>query len=58
MIEDSIVEEVHKTRERLLEEHGGIEGLIAHLREFEAEVKDRVVILPPRSPIASRQKVS
>jgi hypothetical protein len=50
MIEDPIVEEVHKTRERLLREYGGTEGLLPELRAIEREMKDRVVRLKPRRP--------
>ena len=58
MIEDPIVEEIHKTRERLLEEYGGMEGLLRHLREIESEMKDQVVRLEPRPPIVTRRKIS
>ena len=45
--EDPIVEEVHQTRARLLEKHGGPEGYEKHLRELEIELKD---ILGSREP--------
>jgi hypothetical protein len=34
---DPILEEIHATRRRLLAEHGGLEGLVAFLREQEAK---------------------
>ena len=58
MIEDPIVEDIHKTRERLLEEYGGMEGLLHHLREIESEMKDQVVRLEPRPPVVTKQKIS
>jgi hypothetical protein len=33
---DTILEEIHQTRRMLLEEHGGIAGLAAFLRQQEA----------------------
>jgi hypothetical protein len=50
MSEDPIVEEVHKTRERLLAEYGGIDGLLKEFRAIEDEMRDRVVRLEPRPP--------
>ena len=58
MIEDPIVEEVHETRERLLQKHGGFKGVLRQLREIEAEFKDRVVRLEPRRPIETKRKIS
>jgi hypothetical protein len=58
MIEDPIVEELHKIREEMLVQHGGLEGLVKHLREMQAEMPQRVVTLPPKPPIATRRKVS
>ena len=49
--EDPIVEEVHKTRERLLQKHGGSEGYVEHLRQLEKELADRLVSRKPRPPI-------
>ena len=43
MFEDPIVEEVHRTREKLLKEYGGAEGYAEHLRQLERELADRVV---------------
>ena len=51
MIEDSIVDEVHRTRERLLAEYGGMEGLLREFSAIEDEMRDRVVRLEPRPPI-------
>jgi len=44
--EDPIVEEVHETRARLLEKHGGSEGYAEHLRKLEIELVSR----PARNP--------
>ncbi len=51
MIEDPIVEEVNRTRERLLADYGGMEGLLREFRAIEDEMRDRVVRLEPRPPI-------
>jgi hypothetical protein len=51
MMDDPIVDEVHQTRERLLLEYGGMDGLLRHLREIEAEMPERVVSLEPRQPV-------
>jgi hypothetical protein len=51
MIEDPIVEEVHRTRERLLAEYVGMDGLLREFRAIEDEMRDRVVRLAPRPPI-------
>ena len=58
MTEDPIVEELHRIREQMLEEYGGLEGLVDHLREIQAEMPDRVVIRPPRAPVQTKKKVS
>lgn len=58
MIEDPIVEEIHQTRERLLEEYGDMAGLLQHLREIESEMKDQVLRLEPRPPVETRRKIS
>ena len=57
MIDDPIVEEVYRTRERLLDEHGGIDGLRAEFRAIEEELKERVVRLQPRRPRETNRKV-
>lgn len=58
MTEDPVVAEVHATRERLLEEYGGMEGLLPELRAIEDEMRDRVVRLEPRPPVETRRRVS
>ena len=55
MIEDPIVDEVHKTRERLLKEYGR-DGLRQQWREIEEEFKDRVTRLKPRPPVVVDSK--
>ena len=45
---DTILEEIHQTRRKLLEEHGGIAGLAAYLRQLEAKI-DHVVPAPDSS---------
>jgi len=50
MIEDPIVEELHKIREEMLAEHGGLEGLVKYLREIQAEMPERVVKLDRKVP--------
>jgi hypothetical protein len=50
MSDDPIVEEVHKTRERLLTEYG-MDGLLHEFRAIEDEMRDRVVRLEPRPPV-------
>ena len=50
MIEDPVVDEVNKTRERLLAEYGGMEALLQEFRKIEDEMRDRVVRLDPRPP--------
>ena len=51
MIEDPIIEELHKIREEILKEHGGLEVLVRHLREMQAKMPERVVSLPPKPPV-------
>jgi hypothetical protein len=58
MIEDPIVEELHKIREEMLAEYGGLEGLVKHLREVQAEMPERVVKLDPKPPIETKRKIS
>ena len=56
MSDDPIVEEVHKTRERLLAEYGGIDGLLHEFRAIEDEMRDRVVRLEPRPPVRTTRE--
>lgn len=58
MLEDPIVEELHKIREEMLTEHGGLEGLVKHLRGVQAEMSERVVRLEPKPPIETKRKIS
>lgn len=39
--ETPIVAEVHEIRRRLLEQYGGVEGYLRHLREVDAEAPAR-----------------
>jgi len=55
---DPIVEEIHETREKLLEKYGGSEGYAEHIRELERELADRVVTREPRPPVKTHRKVS
>jgi hypothetical protein len=55
---DPIVEEVHEIRRRLLEEYGGMDGYIRHIKDLELELKDRVVRREPRKPVLTKQKAS
>jgi hypothetical protein len=54
MATDPIVEEIHKVREELLEEHGGLDGYIRHLDDLRAEFKDRIVHREPRKPVVQK----
>ncbi len=58
MPEDPIVEELHRIREQMLEEYGGLEGLVKYLREIQAETPERVVTLEPRRPAELKRKTS
>jgi len=58
MADDPIVEEIHKIREELLEEYGGFDGYVKHLKEVQEELKDRLVTREPRPPITTTRKVS
>jgi hypothetical protein len=58
MSEDPIVDEIHEIRRKLLEEYGGIDGYLRHIKELEVELGDRVVRRPPRRPITVNQKAS
>jgi hypothetical protein len=56
--EDPIVEETHRTREKLLERYGGSEGYAEHLKEVENDMKDRVVSRKRREPVKGTKKAS
>jgi hypothetical protein len=58
MIKDPIVDEIHKVREELLAEHGGMDGYVRHLEELRVEFKDRIVHREPRKPAMTKRKVS
>jgi hypothetical protein len=45
---DPIVEEIHQTRTKLLQQYGGSEGYARHLREVESEFAERIVTREPR----------
>jgi hypothetical protein len=61
---DTILNELHATRRQLLQQHGGVAGLAAFLRQEEAKRGDQIVKPPndagPRScelpPVSSRAK--
>ena len=56
--EDPIVEETHKTREKLLERYGGGAGYAEHLKEVENQMKDLVVSRKPREPAKGPRRAS
>lgn len=56
--EDPIVEETHKTRDKLLEQYGGSAGYAEHLKEVEDELKDRVVSRKRREPVKGTRRAS
>lgn len=58
MAEDPIVEEMHKIREELLEEHGGFDGYLNHLDALQRELKDRIVTREPRRPVTTNRRIS
>lgn len=58
MHDDPIVEEIHKIREELLEEYGGLEGYVAHLQEMQEQMKDRIVSRQPRPPVVTKRRIS
>ena len=58
MAEDPIVAEIHKIREELLEEHGGFESYLEHIRQLQEELKDRIVKREPRAPLSVDRKIS
>lgn len=58
MPNDPVVEEVHEIRRKLLKQYGGMDGYVEHIKELEAEMKDRIVRKQPRKPIITKQKAS
>jgi hypothetical protein len=58
MTKDPVVEEVHAIRRLLLQEYGGMDGYLRHIKELELELKDRVVRREPRKPVLTKQKAS
>ncbi|HEX8617762.1 MAG TPA: hypothetical protein VF911_09285 [Thermoanaerobaculia bacterium] len=58
MIEDPIVEEVHRTRERLLKTYPTSEERATQWREIEREFSERVVRLDPKVPVTTERKIS
>lgn len=58
MAKDPVVEEIHRIRQELLEEHGGIEGYLEHIKTVEAELAGRLVTRPSRPPVVSTRKIS
>jgi len=58
MIDDPVVEEIHKIREELLEEYGGFDGYFNHLLELQEQLKDRIVHREPRPPAVTHRKIS
>ncbi len=58
MAEDPIVEEIHRIREKLLEQYGGFDGYMKHIEELQEELKDRIVSREPRPPVTPSRKVS
>jgi len=57
MTDDPIVEELHRTREELLEQYGGFDGYLKHIDELQEELTDRIVSREPRR-LAPSSKVS
>ena len=56
--EDPIVEETHKTREKLLERYGGSAGYAEHLKEVENQMKERLVSRKRREPAKGTRRAS
>jgi hypothetical protein len=55
---DPIVDEIHKIREELLAEYGGMDGYMRHLEDLNVEFKDRIVRRESRKPQATNRKAS
>jgi hypothetical protein len=58
MVEDPVVEELHRIREEMLEQHGGLEGVVKHLRQLQAEMPTPPVTLQPKAPVETKRKIS
>lgn len=59
MPNDDLLEELHRTRAMLLAEAGGtIDGLVAKLKELEAQEQRRIVKLPPKRVEVSQGEVA
>ena len=56
--EDPIVEETHKTREKLLERYGGSAGYADHLKDVESQMKERLVSRKRREPVKGTRRAS
>lgn len=56
MPDDPIIEEIHKIREKLLEEHGGFEGYFQHVLREQEKIKDRLVTLPRRKTARKKRR--
>lgn len=53
MNDDPVVKEIHEIREQLLQEHGGLDGYLAHLRDMQEKMKGRIVSREPRKPVVT-----
>jgi hypothetical protein len=58
MNDDPVVKEIHEIREQLLEEHSGLEGYFAHLRNMQEKMKYRIVSRQPRPPAVTTSRIS
>lgn len=58
MAKDPIVAEIHKIREDLLREHGGMDGYMRHLEDLQKQLKGRIVRRKPRKPAVIKQGAS
>jgi len=58
MTEDPIVDEIHRIREQLLEEYGGFDGYMEHLKVLQEELAGRIVTREPRPPVTTDRKIS
>lgn len=58
MEDDPVVEELHRIRKEMLEEHGGLQGLVKYLREMQSQMPDRVESLEPKRPVEGHRKIS